>query len=255
MQETLKIDMITKIFKRAAYCRSTDKHKRHLQGVLIAPSHDKIQVVATDGHRLAVWNPMPEGEVVGSVVVHGLVMDFLWKYREEVESLTVESHNGNQYPIRIALSPEKDENAEGGTVEFNLPKTNFPPHTHVTPHTCDAEITGDTLKVKQGLNEYKRAGFKEIYLLTLDGKLYFHGNHDSKKKSTIKHRRRVEVGELGAHTHYRESPFKAGFNLQYFYECIRSLEQDTFTIKLLGPLDPVVIGTDDSIHVIMPMRI
>lgn len=255
MQEKLNKDMIMKIFKRAAYCRSKDKDRGTLQGILISSSHDKIQAVATDGHRLAVWNQIPSDEVVGSVVVQGPVMDFLWKYREELESVTIESHNEEQYPIRIALSPEKEETAVGGTVEFNLPQHDYPPYPHIIPAHCDATITGDTLKVKQGLGEYRRAGYKEMYLLTDEGRLHFHGNYDSKKKTTVKHRARVEIGELGTHTHYRESPFKAGFNLQYFYECIRSLEQDTFVIKLLGPLDPVVIETDDSIHVIMPMRI
>jgi len=256
MREKLNKDMILKIFKRAAYCRSKDKHRGTLQGILISSSHDKIQAVATDGHRLAIWSRIPPGEVVGSVVIQGPVMDFLWKYREELESVTIESHNDEQYPIRIALSPTKDENALGGSVEFGLPQHAYPPYERIIPSYCDAEITGDVLKVRQGLGEYRRAGYKEMYLLTAEGRLYFHGNYDSKKQNTtIKPRVRVEIGELGAHTHYRESPFKAGFNLQYFYECIRSLEQDTFVIKLLGPLDPVVIETDDSIHVIMPMRI
>jgi len=256
MQEKLNKEMILKVFKRAGYCRAKDKLRPATQGVLLTSGPDRIQAVATDGHRLAIWNPLaPEEEEAGSVMVHGPIMDFLWQYRDQVASLTIESYDGKQYPIRIALSPIEDNQDVSGTVEFNLPLYEYPAYRHVLPLNCDAAITGNTFMVKQGLSEYRRAGFKEIYLRTEEGKLYSHGNHDSKKASTIKHRARIKIGELGSRNPYTEVMFVAGFNLQYFYDCIKSLEQDTFTIKLLGPLDPVVIETDDSIHVIMPMRI
>jgi DNA polymerase III subunit beta len=248
MQEKLNKDMILEIIKRVGYCYGKDTIRPTLNGIMVMPSHDRICAAATDGHRMAVWNDIDSNEDLESVVIHGPVIEYIWKYRDEVEQVIIESHNHSQYPIRIHLKTA--EGKKQRSVEFDLGDVDFPPYRVVIPkHTCQS-VSTHTFRFKHEVNTIKKSSHKVIRLFTDQNKLYIVGADDAGDQT--KRNGRIEVGNLIMNS---TEIFNAGFDINYLYECLKSMPQATITIKMLGPLDPLVIESDDSTHVIMPMRI
>lgn len=228
MCEELSRDTLLKIFKRAAFCRG-DKNRKHISGVLLGK-----KVVATDGYRLAIWDRGDTG-LDGSVVIPGMVLDFLWIHRDKVEIVSVDASG----KVVVVL--------EDGTVSFKVEAEDYPDYGRPIPAHYDRCATGNTREVLRVLRGARRAKIKDVVLYIEGPTLYLLASRTS--TDSVK----VPIGELNGPT--PDEPIKIGLCLEYLLDCLKSLEQDTFEIKLLEPLDPVVVETEDSQHVIMPMRI
>jgi DNA polymerase III subunit beta len=251
MQEKLNKDIALEIIKRVGYCYGKDGTRPNLNGIMVRPYHDRICAAATDGHRMAVWNDTDSNEDLECVVIHGAVLEYLWKYREELEHVIIESHNHSQYPIRVNLKTE--EGKKQRSAEFDLGDIDFPPYRLVIPKHNYQSVFAHTLRFKHDVNTIKKRKHKIIRLFTDQSKLYMVGADDARDPTKVTSR--LEVGDAVLHSTHAEEIFNAGFDINYLYECLKSIPQVTITIKFSGPLDPLVIESDDSTHVIMPMRI
>lgn len=255
MQETIKIDMVLEMIKRAGYCYGKDSARPGLNGILVTPAHDRISVVATDGHRLAIWNDSANDELE-SVFMHAAVIEYVQKWHDDIESITIESHDHSQCPIRVKMrtdavkKPPKEE-ITPRSVTFDLGEVDFPPYRMIVPNHSSISVFTHTLKFKRDLNVLKKGKNKIAELLTDQGSLYVVGADDGSEKWVT----RSEVGKVTPGTLYKNEPFRARYNMVYLYECVKSIPQATLCIKLSGQYDPMVIQSEDSTHVVMPMRI
>ena len=258
MQETLKIDIVLEIIKRAGYCYGKDSARPNINGIMVVPTHDRICAVATDAHRLAVWNDIDSNEDLESVVMQEAVIEYVRKWHDDIESVTIESHNHNQYPIRVKMKTEEatkypKEEVTLRSVEFNLGDVDFPPYRMIIPNHSSISVFTHTLKFKHDLNVLKKNKEKIVKLFTDQNKLYMVGaegpDDETKKKG------RLEIGDVTQGKLFNGELFKAGYNMTYLYECVKSIPQVTMCIKLSGQYDPMVIKSEDSTHVIMPMRV
>ena len=209
MQEKLSKDIVLEIIKRVGYCYAKDSSRPNINGILVVPTHDRICAVATDGHRLAVWNDTDSSEDLESVVMQEAVIEYVRKWHDDIESVTIESHNHSQYPIRVKMKTEEDkkqpkEAVTLRSVEFNLGDVDFPPYRMIIPNHSSISVFTHTLKFKRDLNVLKKNKEKVVKLFTDQNKLYMIGeNIETARKG------RIEIGEVTQGKLFNGELFKA----------------------------------------------
>lgn len=266
-----KIKIKQKIFKETIYqtifATSKDESGSFLSGVLFKMINNKIEVVATDSHRLSYKNIQGAKPVPGEtnlektstdeieVIIPYRALSELYKLLSDDEDVFTEIRVGERQ-IMFILYPDGRNNIR---LYSRLIEGQFPNYHQIIPNSFKTEVKvnnedfGDKMErislfVREDLNTVKMEAVNK--------------KENSKIEERCEIILKAESPSIGEALE-RIPCFKKGediiitFNSKYILDVIRVIKADNILIKLNDPLSPAIITPDKDksyIHIIMPVR-
>lgn len=245
---TLPIDRFMTNLKRTIFASSLDMPKNYTSGILLKISDDILQIVATDGRRLAMVTDKLEGGhkgekmvLIPSKTMHELLRILGMNWEGDLELHLSE----NLALFRLG---------ENGEVEIitHLLDTPYPDYEKVIPEETKGSLTVDRNRLIASLRQVgilarQQDGRDMSVLETTDDHLKISAKAESEGKAEVE----VPIEREG-------EPLKVAFNYQYLLDPLLAVDDEKIVMKYSGSLEPgiITIPSDDSYtYVVMPVRL
>lgn len=243
---TLKKETLLKGIEYTSYAMSTDDVRANLNGILLEMTPDNhLTMVATDGHRLALYkNPLGAGE--------NLSMDKkIILPRKGITELKKILNDDDTDSIQVSISPATSVfSSKNNTIFMKLVVGDFPEYSKVIPQ-------GERKTVTMQKNDLKES-LKRVSLLS-EGKskcvkMQFKPNELHLSANS------PELGEAKEDmtTEFNGPEMMIGFNARYLLDALSVVTTDKVRLQLDHDQSPGVVMLPDNdmyVSVIMPMRI
>lgn len=238
----LPADKVREMVEKTLFAVSTDTSRYVLNGVLLSLEDKKLEMVATDGHRLA--QIVREGEEAAKeplkVVIPRKALHELTRLLEaEAESLQVvlrETHITFLLPKTVLIG--------------RLIEGQFPNYEQVIPERCATPMTVERHAMMQSL--------KRVSLMASDKAKMVKLSLSPEGLTLSSEDTEIGAAEESLPADYSGGEIQTGFNARYLLEALGAMETDEVVIDISDPLAPGLFEPADGEHhkcVIMPMRI
>jgi DNA polymerase-3 subunit beta len=209
-----------------------------ISGVLWEASGKKLQMVATDGHRLAQAKGSlgKSASSSATAIVPGKLMNMLQRVSGEAEETIEVKIDENQILLRTARA----------TLVSSLVQGNFPKYADVIPKDCTRKATVATSEFEHRV--------RQAALLTNEEsrgvKLSF-----SAKEVTLSSRA-PETGEaeVTCPIQLEGDDMEIGFNPAFLLDAMKVIAADQIVVEMNAPNKPAVVKAgSDFLYVLMPV--
>lgn len=212
----------------------------YLNGLLLVIGGDKITVVATDGHRLALACAAHAIEGAQEVILPRKTILELSKLMEDSDD-----------PVTVELSPTQARFSFGSIVLISkLVDGKFPDYTRVIPTAHSKKLLLNRLVLLQALQRaaiLTNEKFKGVRWVLVDGSLKIICSNNEQEEA----QEEIDVD-------YSGDALDIGFNVNYLQDVLNNLECAEVECALGDANSSALItvpGKDDFKYVVMPMRI
>ncbi|MCP4698665.1 MAG: DNA polymerase III subunit beta [Gammaproteobacteria bacterium] len=230
------------VFAKTQFAMAQQDVRYYLNGLLLDLAGGRLNVVATDGHRLALIEET--FDLVGHEDTQVIIP------RKTVLELT-RSLGDSDEPVRIGIAP--------GHVRFTLPQFvltsklidgRFPDYTGVLPANPDKLVRLDCEQVKQALTRasiLSSEQFKGVRLSLTENTLCITAQNPEQ-----------EEAEEELDVEYQGPPLEIGFNVVYLLDALGVLDTSEAEFHLSDSNGSCLIqpkGKENAKYVVMPMRL
>jgi DNA polymerase-3 subunit beta len=249
---TLEAPALSRLVSRSAYASSSDATRPQLSGVLVHGTADRLQLVATDGHRLA--RASRKGTFPGlskdGVIVPSRAMAAVSRIADEATS-----------PIEIEIAGSRNQAAFTARVGEHrvqvlarLLQGPYPNYEQVIPKNNPREVTvsrQDLLEAVDIVASHADNVTRQVRFSVRDDKIGI-----------------SSATELGAGEHeiaatYQGEAMDIGYNANYLIEMLKSMPTESVRFRLntalaAGVVEPVGSlpeSDEDLLCLIMPLRL
>lgn len=234
-------DEIQNAIRKTLYCVSKEESRYAIQGVLLKSRDDKIDFVATDGHRLALYTVEKTGNIENPVeaIIPQKALNELRKLltgMEDVKIAVEEQYIFFKTPEWILMS--------------RLLEGAFPDYTKVFPSEFTAEILLDK---KQLIDAVKRVS-AVIEGDTKPVKFILNDNKLTLRSFSQEYGEAVDEIDID----YQGDEFVIGFNAKYVIDAVEPIDEEKFYMKFTNPKGQTVVQPVENEKykaIIMPMDI
>lgn len=211
-----------------------------ISGVLWEASGKKLQLVATDGHRLAQAKGALDKTAASNAaaIVPAKLMNMIQRLADDADDKLEVTIEENQILVRSAQA----------TLVSQLVQGNFPKYADVIPKDCNRKATINTAEFEHRV--------RQAALLTNEEsrgiKLAF--TADSVKLTS----RAPETGEAEVECPIalEGEPMDIGFNPAFMIDAMKIIDTDDIVVEMNAPNKPAVIKAgSDFLYVIMPVEL
>ncbi|QQE10567.1 DNA polymerase III subunit beta [Planctomycetota bacterium] len=223
------------------FATARENSRYAINGVLVERDKNKLSVVATDGHRLALAKGMcnSHNDTPQSAIVPTKALNLLLRLFDDAEqTVAVKIKDG-----QIMFATEE------ATLSTNLVEGNFPPYADVIPKDGDKKVTIAT--------DVLVSAVRRAALLT---------NEESKgvrmafdQAGLTLSSRAPEMGEAVIKTEIDEyvgEDIEIGFNPQYLLDALKVADESQVHIDMKATNKPGVLRTGPQfLYVIMPVNL
>jgi len=245
---TLPIDRFMTNLRRTIFASSLDMPKNYTSGILINLKEGYLQIVATDGRRLALILDKMEGRedgekavLIPSKTMHELLRILGMGWKGDLE-------------LHLAENLAMFSLGDGGEVQIitHLLDTPYPDYEKVIPEKTEGKISVDRERLIASLRQVgilarQQDGRDMAVLESSDDYLTISSKAESEGKAEV----RVPVDREG-------EALKIAFNYQYILDPLLAVDDDKISLSYAGSLEPGVltIPSDESYtYVVMPVRL
>lgn len=227
----------------SVFAAAKESTRYALNGILWEVDGKKLNMVATDGRRLAKsvvrLDTSAKGKIPeGRIIVPTKTMTLLDRLGGDEDAMVGIRFVDNQ----IVLSCGQV------VISSNLVEGNFPKYEDIIPEDYDNQVV---LSTDQALSAVRRASLL--------------ANEDSKgvklslsKNHIVFSGRAPETGDaqIDMTVDYTGKPMDVGFNPQFLIDVLRVIKADEFVLEVGDPERPGVIKCgDDFIYIVMPVNL
>ncbi|TCK02913.1 DNA polymerase III subunit beta [Phorcysia thermohydrogeniphila] len=234
---------VDRAIKKVSYAVSRDEARYILTGVLLRSFGDKVHAVATDGHRLALYEMKAEAEEFSAIVPKKSLAELkkLLKESEEVELLLKE----NRLYFRV-----------GDTVMWtSVIEGEYPDYLAVIPENNPLQCITGKEELVGALKEvsviYDKEEVRAVIINITPGNMKLTARKVDVESAS-------EEAEVNIPVEYTGEEFEIGFNINHLLESVSSFDGDTVKILMDQPISPVLIVSEEEPelkNVIMPMKV
>jgi DNA polymerase-3 subunit beta len=235
----VKSKLLLDMLEKTVFASSNDESRFNLNGTLIEQNDDKIRMVATDGHRLAMCEAEPGLKLTSSVLVPKKSLNELRRILEnapETVSIGFEEKNMMIASQEIFMS-------------LRLLDGEYPDYNRVLPPRGETPITlnrGRLLQTARRVAVLTSERNKGITLAVSPGRIDFTASHP-------------ELGSVEdvMDIDYDGPQFEAIVNVSYLIDALSALDSEEITIEYTKEGNPIVIRPkpeDSYFNMVMPMR-
>jgi len=230
------------LFDKTSFAMAQQDVRYYLNGILMEISADKIKLVATDGHRLALSETAQE---TGVEEDKQIIIP-----RKAVLELSRLLESGDS-PATCMLS-QNHLRVETSSLVFTtkLIDGKFPDYQRVIPVDGNKvmEVSRETLKQSMSrIAILSNEKYRGIRLMLSSGNLSIQANNPDQ-----------EEAEEELQVDYNESEMEIGFNVTYLIDVLNVLNSEKVQVKLKDSNSSAIISDsedDSSLYVVMPMRL
>lgn len=233
--------LLSELIQQTHFAMAQQDVRHYLNGILLELAPKQINVVATDGHRLAISSCTLENHHHAQVIIPRKAVLELSKMLTDTDT-----------PVKLILSAAQLRMvSEEIVLTTKIIESKFPDYQRVIPRNADKEIMLDRDEFKQVLlrasilanekNRGVRLGLRENSLLV------------------TAHNPEHEEAQEEVEITYGGKAMEIGFNVGYLIDVLNTVPPGKVTLKLSNEassalLEGVNVNTVSS-YVIMPMRI
>lgn len=232
---------LSEMIKKTSFAASSDETRYVLNGVFWTASDGVLEMVATDGRRLAAVrrNILPKDKSFRAIIPTKILHEFHRNFGDDAKEQILVGITENQVAFQ----------SSGTTMLSRLVEGSFPNYEQVIPAKKDIQIAFST---------------KDLITITKQASLCIADRGGSVKFTLKKGALKVSASgpalefedELPAD--YKGDDFTIAFNPQYILDGLKAMSTEKITLGLTTPVNPVLIeqeGKTDYKYVVMPMRV
>jgi len=234
--------LLKQLIGQTLFAAARESTRYAFNGVLVVAKGKKVNLVSTDGRRLA----QAKGDLIsdklgkegGRAIVPTKALNLIDKLVDDPEETVAIKLKENQIILHTPSA----------TLTSNLVEGQFPPYDDVIPKDTDKKMTASTADF---LSAIRRAA-----LLTTE---------ESKgvrmafsKKGLVLTSRSPESGEatINFPCKYEGADVEIGFNPNFLTEALRVVDSDEISLELTAPNRPGLLkGGPNFLYVIMPVNL
>lgn len=226
---------------KTSFAVSTDETRYNINGFLLEKSENRIKMVATDGHRLALIEK-EDGNIAQKEGV-------LLPRKGVMEMRKVLDEKEGEFFLGITQKNAvmKKDNT---VITIRLLEGEFPDYTKVIPKDNDKDAVAQ--------KETLLSSLKRVSILSSD-KIKGVKFSFSKSKLVLSSSS-PDIGDATEEVDidYSEDEIEIAFNARYFIDMLEALKEDQVRISLKDSLSPGILrpaSNKDYTYIIMPMRL
>lgn len=232
-----------RLVTQTLFATAKENSRYAINGVLIEREGNKLNVVATDGRRLA----MAKGACKGSKAGEGSKQQAIVPTKALTNLLRL--FNGEQ-SVRVKVADNQIIFAtEEAMLASNLVEGNFPPYRDVVPKDADRKATLSTDAMASAVRRASVLTNEESKGVRLS----------FKSDGLTLTSRAPEMGEAEVHVpivKYDGEPIDIGFNPVFILDVLKVVNVPEITIEFKAPNKPGVIRSGpEFLYVIMPVNL
>ncbi|WP_432797997.1 DNA polymerase III subunit beta [Poriferisphaera sp. WC338] len=237
----ISAEELHRLIAMTIFATARENSRYAINGVLMERDKNKLSVVATDGHRLALakGHCNSQNDTPQSAIVPTKALNLLLRLFDDAEqTVSVKIQDG-----QILFATEQ------AVLSSNLVEGNFPPYADVIPKDGDkkATIATDVL-----VSAVRRAALltneesKGVRLAFDEGGLTLSSRAPEMGEAEIK----VEIDE------YNGDPVEIGFNPAYMLDALKVADESQVHLDMKAGNKPGVLRTGPQfLYVIMPVNL
>lgn len=234
---------LKQLIAQTLFAAAKESSRYAFNGVLLNAKNKKVNMVATDGRRLAQAN----GDLLNSAKIdkEGVKAIVPAKALTLIDKLVDDPEEAVGFQI---TETQVIVHTSSATLTSSLVEGQFPPYEDVIPKDCDKKMIAGTADF---LSAIRRASL----LTTEESKgvrLHFG------KKGLVLTSRSPEAGEatINFPCKYEGAEVEIGFNPQFLVDALRVVDTDEISLELTAPNRPGLLkGGPNFIYVIMPVNL
>lgn len=231
-----------KALENTAFAMAQQDVRYYLNGMLFEVEHNRLGLIATDGHRMAVANIeiADQAETTAQIVPRKSVIELIRLLSSDVDEM-----------VEVRLSDGYLTVMVGRTLfKSKLIVATFPDYQQVIPRNLDKTVTVERELLKDSLTRVAIFSNEKLRLVRLvldEGLLYLQTSNSEK-----------EIAEDEITLDYQGPKLEIGFNVSYLLDIVTAINsrEVVFHLKDVGTgclIEPSV-GKGRQ-YVIMPMRL
>jgi len=246
-KQKINISALDKIISETSFSMAFNDARHFLNGLFFEISDERITVVATDGHRLAMSttnNTDKRGSTTTCIIPRKCIVELrriLSSFKGNKEMLTEVSIGSKEIIFNIGCFVIKSKLIEG----------NYPDYNKVFPDSLPNKLLVDKETLRAALQRVSiltNDQFKGVKLLIDKAELKLTTNNPSQ-----------EEGEDIISCNYGGDTVEIGFNLNYLLEVIDVVDSKELNLELNNANSGCLISsnseTSTNKYIIMPMRV
>ena len=246
-KQKINISALDRVISETSFSMAFNDARHFLNGLFFEISDERITVVATDGHRLAMSatsNTDKKGATSTCIIPRkciGELKRILATFKDNKEMFGEVSINSKEITFNIDCFVVKSKLIEG----------NYPDYNKVFPDSLPNKLSVDKETLRAALHRMSILSndqFKGVKLLVNETELKLSTNNPSQ-----------EEGEDIIGCNYSGDAIEVGFNLNYLLEVIDVVDSKEISLELKNADSGCLISsgskTTSNKYIIMPMRV
>jgi len=233
---------LKQLIGQTLFAAARESTRYAFNGVLLTAKAKKINLVSTDGRRLAMAKGDLSSDKLSKEGVHAIIpakaLTLLDKLIDDPEEMVAVKVRENQVIFKTPSA----------TLTSNLVEGQFPPYEDVIPKDVDKKMVASTADF---LSAIRRAA-----LLTTEESRGVRMTFN--KKGLVLTSRSPEAGEATVNfpCKFEGSDVEIGFNPTFVVDALRVVDSDEVTLELTAPNRPGLLrGGPNFLYVIMPVSL
>lgn len=252
--------LLKEAIQQVIFATSRDENRTFLNGALFKIIGNKIEIVTTDSHRLALKNI--ESIKIESLLTEGVEVIIPYRALSELSRLLLDNKEVftkvkiGEKQILFILFPDGQKNSI--RIYSRLIEGQFPDYHQIIPDSFKTEIkvnTKDFTDKMERISLFVREDLNTVKMEAINEK----GDQKEERCEIILKAESPSTGEASE----KISCLKKGedititFNADYILDVLKIIKKENTIIKLNEPLNPVIITPDedkDYTYILMPVR-
>ena len=234
-------EVLGRLIEKTHFSMAQQDVRYYLNGMLLETGGKHLRAVATDGHRLALYEAEIEGAALDEqqVIVPRKGVLELQRLLDGEGSLNVELGANH---VRIQL--------KGIRFTSKLIDGRFPEYDRVIPKESSNELKADKASLRSALQRtaiLSNEKYRGIRLTIRDSGVVIQAHNPEQEEAEEE----LEVA-------YSGEDIEIGFNVNYLLDALGAVEGDEVTLSVLDSNSSCLIrqpGSDEGKFVVMPMRL
>ena len=236
-------DNLQNLIDRVGFAMAQQDVRFFLNGMLLEIADDHVRTVATDGHRLAMSTLAQANEGVSSRVSAIVPRKGVLELARLIE--------GGSEPVGLTLGKNQlTVSCRGYVLTTKLVDGQFPNYENVIPREIGKTLEGDREAFRQAFlraSILSNEKYRGVRLLMDEGQLTIQANNPDQEEAE-------EVVAID----YPGPQHEIGFNVTYLQDVLNVLKTESVRFSLAEVNSSALIegvGEEDSVYVVMPMRL
>lgn len=243
------------IIARTSFATARENSRYAINGVLLKRDGKRLEMVATDGRRLALCRTQlaagDKDTKAVSCIVPTKALSMIQKLITNPDEQVQIAITDNQIFFSVLAAGEKDGASGRATLSSNLVEGSFPPYEDVIPKDHDKKVVFD--------KDVLASAVRRAALLTNEEsrgvRLHFTGKNKQLELSS----RAPEMGEAQITvdlSKYDGDDLEIGFNPAFITDALKVVNEPEIILELKASNKPGLIRSgQDFVYVVMPVNL